>query len=57
MKKTIEKILGAGFNYARRYYPQTNLEVYERPKGEIIYNPENDEIVMQTGYTKLEVKK
>ena len=52
-KKTIDKMMEAGFKYVKTYYPDTNLEIYERPKGTIIYNPKNDEIVMQTGYTKL----
>ena len=55
--KNIEKITKAGFIYLKRYYPNTNLEIYERPKGKIIYNPENDEIVMRVGYTKLEEEK
>ena len=52
MKKTLEKMSKAGFKYVKRYYFDTKLEVYERPKDTIIYNPKNDEIVMQTGYIK-----
>ena len=48
--KTLEKMSGAGFKYVKRYYFDTKLEVYERPKGKIIYNPKTDEIVMQVGY-------
>lgn len=40
----------AGFKYVKRYYFNTKLEIYERPKGTIIYNPKTNEIVMQTGY-------
>lgn len=50
--KTLEKISEAGFKYVKRYYLNTELEVYERPKGKIIYNPKTDEIVMQTSYVK-----
>ncbi len=49
-KKNLEKITKAGFKYVKRYYPTTDLEIYERPKGKIIYNPETDEIVMRAGY-------
>ncbi len=53
-KENLEKITKSGFKYIKRDYFNPKLEIYERPSGEIIYNPETDEIVIQTGYTKLE---
>lgn len=53
-KENLEKISKIGFKYVKRYYFNTKLEVYEKPKETIIYNPKTDEIIIQTSYQKLE---
>lgn len=48
--KNLEKITERGFEYIKQYFPDKDLEIYEKPKSKIIYNKKTDEIVMEIKY-------